>query len=825
MKIAHVRKDEDTAVVQDLKEHLNHVAELCRDYMEEIGCPSMGYIVGIMHDAGKAGAVFQRRMEAILAGEKDPGQKGGHASAGAVILNKVAGDMKKTSCQFAIQAMCEAIFSHHAALPDNISPEGEDGYLSRLQWEGEEALEEIERYFFQEIIEREVLEKLIGQAYEEAETLWNKIGRNAAGRDEAHYFVGLFEKMLLSALVDADWLDSAISGEVQEAREQILCKEQECKEERERIFKEFLKQLEDNVKGMADTETEINHWRSYISEKCGEAGRRNSGIYTLSCPTGAGKTLAAMRYALTHCLEHHKKRIFYIIPYISIIDQNAKSIKRAVSRKGDRETAENYILELHSNVEAGKAGTEQGTGEGRISPEFFSQRMVEPVVLTTMVRFLNTFFAEGTRNLRPAHQFQNAILIFDEIQSLPIKQIGLFNGLINFLTSVCNCTCILCTATQPLLGEIEKPVYPAKLSKPSRLVELPAEAEKSFKRVQVQPKLKQCGYGLQDLTEFILKKASSNDNMLVIMNTKPSALSVYCGGVQKAADDFKVFYLSTGLYAAHRKKILEEIREALLLKEKIIVVSTQLIEAGIDFDFSCVVRSLAGMDSVVQAAGRCNREGKNKLGITYIVNPDKSVESLKCLKDIQEGANCTRRLLEEFQKDPEAFQSDLLSERAMHTYFKYYFWDRKGEMNYRIPKIIEYTLYNLLSLNKSLVVSGMKHNGYREKILNQSFRTAADHYKVIEETGNPVFVPREEGKRIWEEVQRSTDYGKLKTLLKKAQQYIVNVPQHELKKMGEGRGIVHWDEKMEMYVLNEMYYDEKTGLTGEISENMPCYRF
>ncbi len=820
MKIAHITVKEGKAVVQDLKEHLEHVAALCQEYMRGIGCPAMGYLAGVLHDAGKASGAFQGRMEAIRQGKPDPGQKGGHASAGAVLLQKVAGDLNTPFEKLAVQAVCEAVFSHHTALPDNISPKGEDGYESRLYCEPAELLE-IESYFWKEIISEGALKKLLQKAYTEAEVLCRGVKGNGADGKEANFFLGLLEKLLLSALIDADWLDSATSGEnTSWDFPDIFQSETNYREERKRLFEDFQKNLEDSLRDMNESGNEIHLWRNYISEKCGEAGEQNGGIYTLSCPTGAGKTLAGLRFALRHCITQQKDRIFYVIPFISIIDQNAKSIKTALGRGDFAAQAEKHILELHSNVEmaAGKK-SETFCDEG-----FWAQRMAEPIVLTTMVRFLNTFFAEGTRNLRPAHQFQNAVLIFDEIQSLSVRQIGIFNSLINFLTYVCGCTCVLCTATQPLLAETQKPVYPVKMTETSALVELPKEAGEVFRRVVVKPALKSNGYTEKELAKFVWGKAVSAGNVLVVMNTKQSSLAVYHEVSKKTTGEYKVYYLSTRLYAAHRKEVIAEIRKALLHKEKIIVVSTQLIEAGIDFDFSCVIRALAGMDSIVQAAGRCNREGKKEICTTYIVNPHEKLELLAPLKDIREGANQTQRLLGEFEANPAEFDGDLLSSKAMYRYFKYYFWNRKEEMTYPIERTSD-TLYMLLSDNKNRVGSGVRHHAYKVKALNQSFQTAAEQFRVIEAVGSPVFVRRDRGREIWEEIQRSAVYQEVKMLLKEAQQFVVNVPPYELEKLGESKGVLEWEDKMGMYVLNEMYYDEKTGLSGETGDTMPFYGF
>lgn len=313
--------------------------------------------------------------------------------------------------------------------------------------------------------------------------------------------------------------------------------------------------------------------------------------------------------------------------------------------------------------------------------------------------------------------------------------------------------------------------------------------------------------------------------MLAILNTKDSALAIYNESVKTAGENYRVYYLSTRLYAAHRKSVIADIRKALSGREKIIVVSTQLIEAGIDFDFSCVVRSLSGMDSIVQAAGRCNREGIRGIETTYVVNPCDELESLVHLKDIKEGAKASERLLGEYVRKPEEFDSELLSEKAMHTYFEYYFWNRKGEMKYPTPGLSAESLYDLLADNAGLVNSGKLHKGYEMKALNQAFRTAAEHYSVIEDGGISVFVPRGRGKEIWEEIQKSEnrEYKVIKGLLKEAQQYVVNLQRYEIEKLG--KGVIGWEDKMGMYVLNEMYYDDKTGITGEISKNMPFYGF
>lgn len=826
--IAHIKK-EKVIKTQDLKDHLNHTAELCQIYMNRIKCPSVGYLMGILHDTGKAGSHFQHRMQAIIKGEKDPGKGEGHAAAGAIILNEIAGNCDGTLQKMTVQMICEAIFAHHASLPDNVSPKGEDGYFTRMKCENIEALNEIESYVYSEIITKDEIKNLLQQAYIEVENHFNLMNSCRKNAKDLFFFCGLMQKMLLSALIDADWLDSLLFEKgTEEDFANLLHQEKELCEDRNRLFISLTNIFENNLNTKYNNkESEINFWRNQISQQCKEAGKQSGGIYTLLCPTGAGKTLASMRFSLAHCSIHKKEKIFYIIPYMSIIDQNAKCIKDMLKNGENDEQIEKIVLELHSNAEQRKPISIKTNEDFLIEEniDFFSQRMADPIVLTTMVRFLNTFFADGTGNLRPAHQFQNAVLIFDEIQALPVKQIALFNSLLNYLAYVCNCTCILCTATQPLLGTTQPPVFPIKFVDPAELIMLPKEAYAAFKRVNLEVQLKSEGYNLEKTAEFIISKAKNSDNVLVILNTKQAALSVYRQIVDKIGNEYKIFYLSTKLYAAHRKQIIEKIKNMLKAQEKLIVVSTQLVEAGIDFDFSCVIRSLAGMDSIIQAAGRCNREGKREIRTTYIINPNFEVESLTHLRDIREGARCAHRVLDEYIENPANFDDDLLSEKVIQQYYQYYFWARKNEMTYNISGINEYTLYDLLSDNSSLVTFARNHGNYHNKILSQAFRTAAEKFCVIVDKGNSIFVPREYGKVIWEGIQDSDSFIDLKKYFKEMQQYVVNISDKELKQMGEKEGILFWDEKIKMYVLNEMYYDAETGLTGEISKNIPYYEF
>lgn len=841
MKIAHFTKKEKRInewiiYEQPLNTHLIHTAVLCEEFMREIGCPATGYVAGLTHDIGKSGQAFQDYMQVIKNGEIYKGAKVNHSSAGAILLQRyITKDITKESTgygQMAIQMIAEAVFSHHSALPDNISKEGKDGYLSRIQPESikdiEKEMQEAETYFFSEVIDKQEFENLLKKAFQEIEQLLNRIQKESQDLKEFLYTVGLVEKYLLSALVDSDWLDSFWFEESQgQPYEERIAEEIARRKGRQEIYSTFLGRLENKLSGLGKDAGELNQWRSEISKQCKAAGSRPGGVYTLSCPTGAGKTLASMRFALEHCKRTGKTQIFYIIPYTSVIDQNVESIKNMLKQGENDELVEKSILELHSAKESQKdSAQKEEDKEENESTDFWAKRMAEPIIFTTMVRFLNTFFAKGTKNIRPLHQFRNAVLIFDEIQSLNIRHIALFNGVINFLARVCNCTCILCTATQPLLGDTKAPVYPIKMQENPELVKIPEEAKKVFHRVEAIPLLKSGdGYRAEEIADLLTDKVEEHGNGLLIMNTKTAALKVFEEAEKKIAGEYEILYLSTLLYPKHRKEVILKIKRLLKEKKRFAVVSTQIVEAGVDFDFKCVIRSLAGLDSLAQAAGRCNREGKEPCGIVYIVNPDSKLERTESLKDIEVGKGKAQRIIGEYAAAPERFCSDLLSKEAVEQYFRYYFWERDKEMSYRLKDNNSYSLYDMLADNKELVKFGKMHYQYQPKFLNQAFKEAAENFAAIEQNGQPVFIPRGEGQALWEKFQTVQDGKEYRKLQKQAQQYIVNVSERLMRDAKKEKGVLFWDEKMNLYVVNEMYYHEKKGLVFETGENIPFLDF
>lgn len=790
---AHIASD---GTEQFVSEHLRNVAELTKEYAAKIGCPNLGYITGLLHDMGKGTLEFDTYLAAVCTGEEWNKSKLNHSAAGArYLMDLVLNDVKSLYERFTLQLICEAILCHHSGLCDNYTELGEDGYRKRIYTEKEIYYEQAAAYFQSEVSSAEEIRQFFKKAVLEVKDILQKITQTTTAKADVFYAGGLFMKALFSCLIDADRYDTAMFMERKELKKQS---------DNQELWEILIKRLDGAIQNFP-LSTELNNARKTISDECRLAAEFDSGVYTLNCPTGSGKTYSSIRFALNHAKIRRKRQIFYIIPYMSIIDQNAEAIKDIL---GNDKVTEDNIAELHSNIICDNEDEDY---------MLLTERMDAPIILTTMVRFLNTFFSGGTQNGRPIHQFQEAVIIFDEIQSLPVRCIRLFNGLINFLSQVCRSTCILCTATQPLLDRAYDEITPIYLSTPGRLVSLEISVLTVFRRVIPQDARCEEGYSIERLAQFVLAKSRQENSCLTVMNTKSSALQLFqeikCQlQLIEEKESFRLFFLSTKLCPAHRKSIINEIKSC-LETASVIVVSTQLIEAGVDLSFGCAIRAIAGLDSWVQTAGRCNRNGKWGKKETYIVNPN--FEKLSYLPDIMLGAECTHQVLNEYVKMPEAFEFDLFSEKAIQRYFELYLYRQRGKMSYSLSgKYKGKTLFELLEENRKYKISAKEElgNEFEEYILGQAFKIAGAEFEVIEQNGRSVLVPFKEGKEIIAELESAQGVWKQNKLLRKAQQYAVNLTEHEIKQLA---GAIRCNQMLGVYILNDLYYDNQMGVTLE----------
>ncbi len=816
MFIAHRREKDGQS--QGLWDHLKGVSFLSGTLAAKIGLKKQGELIGLLHDFGKASDEFDKYIRSatgLIESDADDyvdavGLKGkiDHSTAGAQFIYKSF--QGKTEI-YVRQILSMVIASHHSGLIDCLAPVGEDVFSRRMH-------KATERTHFNEAQEslakdiKQKVEKLI-QDQTFTETLNAKLRALQEKGDSSDILqlkFGLLTRFLFSCLIDADRLNTANFEFPQIVELRNLGHYEEWS-----VLSEKLNSYIEGFEPKAGAaRTKVDSIRKMISDQCFSASQKPQGLFQLTVPTGGGKTLASLRFAINHADKHKLEHVFYFIPFTSIADQNAEVAKRVFEKKTLSESYEGKIvLEHHSNLTPDEESTRQ---------RLLSENWDAPIVFTTMVQFLETLFGHGTRSARRFHQLANSVLIFDEIQTLPIRCVHLFNVAIRFLIQGCGATVVLCTATQPLLDKIT-PIQRALSIKPEQQMVPDVRALfKDLKRVEVFDNRKIGGWTDLEVKELVADELKKTGSVLIVVNTKKSAASLY--SVLQEISLGKVFHLSTSMCPAHRMKVLESIKQHLLQGIPVICVSTQLIEAGVDVDFGSVIRYLAGLDSIAQAAGRCNRNGlRPEGGRVYIVNP--AIENLNKLRDIKCGQEVTERILEEYKTNPERFDYDIIGPKAMEHYYQYYFYRRADEMSYNLTEksIVGRCddIFSLLSSNsKSIAEYRRTHNNVNPTIpLQQSFMSAAKSFQPIEALTRGVVVPYgTEGKEIIADLCGAGSLEKLYPLLKKAQRPSIYSSTNLM--FGEA-GIVHEvQEGMEIYYLDQQYYSRDFGVSDQRVNDM-----
>jgi len=503
-------------------------------------------------------------------------------------------------------------------------------------------------------------------------------------------------------------------------------------------------------------------------------------------------------------------RVIYVIPFTSIIDQNAGVVRKILEPKGTEPGS--VVLEHHSNLTP-----EEQSWRGKILAENWDA----PVVYTTSVQLLETLFGAGTRGARRMHQLANTVLIFDEIQTLPINCVHLFNNAINFLVEQCGSTVVLCTATQPLLDQVNVEKGTIRIPAGNELMPDVKKLFDELKRVEVKNRRKPGGWTNNEIAALAMEETRRAGSCLVIVNTKDAAQALY--RLCKQPDGIPLYHLSTSMCPTHRRAILAEIRDRLEHQLPVLCFSTQLIEAGVDVDFGAVIRFTAGLDSIAQAAGRCNRNGLRDIGIVHVVNPQD--ERIEMLQDIRIGRDKAERVLDEYEDDPLRFGSDRIGLEAMKLYYTYYFFDRQREMGYPLSvKTIghEDTLINLLSGNSFAVHEHGKRTGQAPNIyLRQSFMSAAKAFKAIDAPTRGIIVQYgKEGQAIVAELCAAYLPDKEFDMLRRAQQFTVNVFPNVLKRLTDAGAVQEIQEGTGILYLDYRYYSDEFGLSETPVRNM-----
>lgn len=807
--IAHIRVSD--MKVQTVERHLLEVKTLAEEYGKKLNIPHVTGLAGMLHDMGKYTEKFRTYILAAVSGAEDRLRRGDvdHSTAGGRLLYDRCHDAKAPYKAILAEVVGNAIISHHSYLHDFLDPDLESPYLRRVACKKLEEFDQSVEAFFTLVMSEQEFQRYVDQAAAEVEQFLVRVPAKSM-----ELKLMFLTKFVFSALIDADrtntrWFEL---GEPNEPEQNVMALFQG-------YYDKLMAQLH-SFEENKDADTPIARLRSEMSELCERFAAKPSSIYTLSIPTGGGKTLASLRYALKHALTYDKKRIIYVVPFTTIIEQNAATVREILQDEAN-------ILEHHSNVVEVEMEEDDEEQDGlaltaRQKANLAKDNWDAPIIFTTMVQFLNVFFAHGSRNIRRLHNLCEAVIIFDEVQKVPTHCVSLFNQALNFLKEYGGSSIVLCTATQPALQFVEQ-----RLDMPED-AEMISNLDKvidAFKRVDLIDKATERPWSTEDLASFVRDTVQEAGNILVILNTKSVVKSLYerLQAMQEQhqfGEEIFLYHLSTSMCAAHRFAILEKVRAHLEAEEKVICVSTQLIEAGVDVSFNCVVRSLAGLDSIAQAAGRCNRHGKDEMRNVYII--DHAEENLKHLKEIQIGKELTRAMLVDMERDAKAHGGQLLSQQAMEFYFQKFYMRLEADLNNFVPKLRK-NMTDLLYAGRYETDSYFQ--AYRKKkeeekakdtwlplVLANSYGTAAKYFHVIDDYTRAVIVPYGEGgKKVIADLNGSGTIDDLTRLLKRAQQFTVNLYEHALRQLDRSGGLESClDGKV--LVLKEGAYSEHFGV-------------
>ena len=623
------------------------------------------------------------------------------------------------------------------------------------------------------------LDDLIKKAFENYQQAWSIL--EWINESEKDFYSSCFIRLYLSLLKNADILDTinAYGIIVQPLKS----------DERKELNQSYLSAIEDKYRGFSKPTTRLNEIRLQISERVKERGENDSaGIYRLDLPTGAGKTNLSMRYAFHQLVKQKKSRFFYITPFLSVLEQNASEIKKISGNAG--------VLEHHSNV---IHQDDDNDDKKTLMLDYLIDSWDSQIILTSMVQLFKT----KSSNIRRFSNLANSVLILDEVQSLPIEVTTLFNLTMNFLNKVMNTTIILCTATQPAYDSnaiTHRLDYGGKNGECPDIVELSHDESEVFSRTELRKFKEENQYtNLSELVDFVL---DNNESILVIFNTKKTVDKFYT--MLEELTDRPIYQLSTNMCAQHRFDMISEIKQHLKDEVPIICISTQLIEAGVDVDFNQVIRSYAGIDSIVQASGRCNREGKRPKGQVTLVNLMNEEENISRLKEIKNKKEATEFILHEISSP---IDTSLLNK----DFFEYYYANNQSSMNY--PLSHGESVFDYLSINEFQLRSNFKGR------MKQAFKTAGQKMNLINNETIGVLVPYGAGiEKIFrlEELCESDypsegEFQIIKSLLKELQSYTVNVREHD-PILEATKSYLNGN----VLVLSDGYYHENKGITIEM---------
>ena len=727
--IAHVRQDENKEWVPPhrLEDHLRDVANLAGNMAKTFYSDDWATLAGLWHDLGKYRPAFQNYIRKVSGYDPEAHIEQGkgrvdHSTAGAIhAVNELKGIGR---------VLAYLIAGHHAGLPDWSAAEGGNAALECRLENGKKL------GYLAEALAEPIPQDILKQK--------KPISKPPGGEEGLHLWI----RMLFSCLVDADFLDTEAFMSPQKATKRASWLSLGDLKNRFDIYM--------RNKISKTTNTSVNIIRAEILQACRDASSQPSGIFTLTVPTGGGKTLSGMAFALEHSLKHNKQRIIVAIPYTSIIEQTADEYR---SIFGDS------VIEHHSNLDP-----EQENSKSRLASENWDA----PIIVTTNVQLLESLFAARTSRCRKLHNLVNSVIIIDEAQLLPPEFLQPVLDILHLLTKYYGVTLVLSTATQPALSTIKNAFGHTTLRGLDHVQEIMPDVSSLYRtlsRVKVE---KPNNLSERISWENLAQDLCKHDSVLVIVNTRKDCRALF----DLMPED--TIHLSGLMCGEHRSRTINKIKHKLKMKESVRVVSTQLVEAGVDLDFPVVYRALAGLDSIAQAAGRCNREGQLEKGRVVVFVPPNSAPKGMLLQAEQ----ATVSIWHNWNGDP-------LDHHLYSRYFEQYF---------------------NVENDKNGVISLLTKDARDCAI---QFRTAAERFCIIDDKGiYQILVPYDENGQKYLDMLRANKEP-ARYLMRKLQRYSVNIYQNDFIKLREIGAVEEIQLGMGIYALSaSAIYCDTTGLLG-----------
>jgi len=706
--LAHVRQNNyQKWIIHDLENHLSGVAEIAKKYAKHFSGEEWVEAASLLHDMGKGSEAFQNKIKLKSGYDPEAHIKDGeghapHSTHGAVwAYNEWGPQVGKV--------LSYLIAGHHGGLPDWTHTIGIGGNLEyRLKSDEVSKLPELSSDFISKITNNLQIPNTVPEfiSKEEYEHFHNWI------------------RILYSCLVDGDFLDT----------ERFMDQKKIEKRGKHPPIKALKKMFDVYMDTLMEkaSRTTVNKIRSDILTQCRERAKNEYSLFSLTVPTGGGKTLSAMAFALEHAVKHNKNRIIMVIPYTSIIEQTSKIYKEIFGDKN--------VIEHHSSLDPDKE-----TLQSRLATENWNA----PIIVTTSVQFFESLFAARSSECRKVHNIVNSIVIIDEAQMLPTDYLKPILHSIKCLTSYFNVSMVLCTATQPAItseifqkrngehyGILEKKECCEIMISPT-----PEELAIQLQRVQVEK------LGKFEEWYLVAEELKKHNQVLCIVNTRND-----CRELHNQMPE-ETIHLSANMCGQHRSNCIEGIKRKLDLKEPVRVISTQLVEAGVDFDFPVVFRAMAGFDSIAQAAGRCNREGelknngKSVIGRVFVFDPPKQAPVGVLLKGEQAGKSI-------LSVDPEGCKN--LLPKTFTRYFELYF-----------SSLNSFDRQNM----ESLLVTDASD-------FNFQFRTAAQRFNLIDNQRQIPVVIWYEKEKIQKMIDELRYKGPHRYLMRKLQRHTISIPEN-----------------------------------------------